>query len=349
MIMFNNLLKELEQLQQKTVSGFDILQKIHLTQYNACSKDIVYCEDKVRLFHYKPLKKTLKTPLLVVFALINRPDILDLAEEYSFIKCLLEKNLDVYLIDWGDPDHKDAQISLSTYITGYLKHCVEFICNRSGQEKINVLGICQGGVFSLCYASLFPQQIKNLITIVTPVDFHTPDNLLQQLVKNIDVPLIVKTIGNIPGAWMTQAFISLKPFNLLSKKYYDLARHLDDESYVRHFLTVEKWIHDSRDLAGKAFHEFIEQFYYANKLISNQLVLSRRKVNLRKITMPVLNIIAKNDNIIPPNACTPLAHCIGTKDYTTKFFSGGHIGILIGKKSQKSLSSLIYQWLKQRM
>ncbi len=102
----------------------------------------------------------------------------DLDKERSFVKRLLELGIDIYLIDWGYPDAADRYLDMDDYINGYINNCVEQVLQDSGQEQLNLLGICQGGSLSLCYTALNPDKVKNLITMVTPVDFKTPDNML---------------------------------------------------------------------------------------------------------------------------------------------------------------------------
>jgi polyhydroxyalkanoate synthase len=103
-------------------------------------------------------------------------------------------------------------------------------------EEINLLGICQGGTFSFCYSSLYPEKVKNLITMVTPVDFHINEGLLNVWggctlgSKAVDIDLIVDTLGNIPGDFLNLEFLMLKPFQLGVQKYIDLLENIDCES-----------------------------------------------------------------------------------------------------------------------
>src|SRR5208283_2567806 len=142
-------------------------------------------------------------PLLIVYALVNRPYMMDLQEDRSLIRGLLEQGLDVYLIDWGYPDGADRFTTLGDYIEGLLGACVERILSARSIRALNMLGVCQGGVFSLCYAALHPERVRNLVTMVTPVDFHTPDDLMSKWVRNIDVAAWVAK-GNVPGGALNQ-------------------------------------------------------------------------------------------------------------------------------------------------
>ena len=72
----------------------------------------------------------------------------------------------------------------------HLAGCVAHVLQAHGLPALDLLGVCQGGVLSLCYTALHPQQIANLVTLTTPVDFHTPDNLLSKWVRGLDVDLV---------------------------------------------------------------------------------------------------------------------------------------------------------------
>ena len=106
------------------------------------------------------------------------------------------------------------------YINGYINNCVDVVRDRHNLEEINLLGICQGRTFSLCYSSLYPDKVKNLITMVTPIDFHINEGLLNVWggctlrSKAVDIDLIVDTLGNIPGDFLNLEFLMLKPFQL---------------------------------------------------------------------------------------------------------------------------------------
>src|SRR3546814_10344118 len=139
------------------------------------------------------------------------------------------------------------------------------VCS-SDLDAINLLGICQGGAFSLCYASLHPDKVRNLVTMVTPVDFHTDDNMLSNWTRGMDVDLFVDTLGNVPAGLMNLCYLTLKPWRLFAQKYVGLVDILDDKRKVEDFLSLEKGILVSPDKAGEAFRQFVKQFYQANGL-----------------------------------------------------------------------------------
>jgi polyhydroxyalkanoate synthase len=313
-------------------------------------KDAVYTDDKLTLYRYRrPSEVPRQTiPLLVVYALVNRPYMTDIQENRSTIKGLLGTGQDVYLIDWGYPDQADRSLTLDDYINGYLDGCVDHIRESHGLDKINILGICQGGTFSLMYTSLHPDKVQNLVTMVTPVDFKTPDNMLSSWVQHIDVDLAVDTMGNIPGELLNWTFLSLKPFSLTGQKYVNMVDLLDDPDKVKNFLRMEKWIFDSPDQAGETFRQFIKDYYQNNAFIEGTARVGDRPVDLKHITCPVLNIYAQQDHLVPPASSKALAGRTGSDDYTELAFPGGHIGIYVSGKAQKEVTPAIGQWLNER-
>lgn len=310
----------------------------------------VYKEDKLTLYRYQAegVEAKNEVPLLIVYALVNRPYMTDIQEDRSTIRNLLEHGQDVYLIDWGYADESDSALTMDDYINGYIDRCVDVIRKEHGVDKINVLGICQGGSFSLCYTAMHQDKVNNLVTMVTPIDFKTPDNLLSSWVQNVDADLLVDTMGNIPGDMLNWTFLSLKPFALTGQKYVGMADVLEDEAKLKNFLRMEKWIFDSPDQAGETFRQFIKDFYQNNGFLNGGVTIGEHELDLKNITCPVLNVFAEQDHLVPPDASKALNGLTNSKEYTELSFPGGHIGIYVSGKAQKQVTPAISNWLDER-
>ncbi|QIK37039.1 class III poly(R)-hydroxyalkanoic acid synthase subunit PhaC [Caldichromatium japonicum] len=345
----DKLTQELFDYQRKLAQGLEHLLNAGPIDAGISPKQAVYREDKLVLYRYDTSAGVTPrpVPLLVVYALVNRPYMTDLQEDRSTIKGLLATGQDVYLIDWGYPDEADFALTLDDYINGYLDRCVDYIREQHGIDRINLLGICQGGAFSLMYTALHQDKVQNLVTMVTPVDFKTPDNLLSAWVQQVDVDLLVDTLGNIPGELLNWTFLSLKPFSLIWQKYINMVDLLEDPEKVKNFLRMEQWIFDSPDQAGEAFRQFIKDFYQRNGFINGGVFLGGQEVDLKRITCPLLNIFALQDHLVPPAASKALKGLTSSSDYTELAFPGGHIGIYVSGKAQKEVTPAIGQWLNE--
>lgn len=348
-ITVERLASEATRFQQKLGAGLETLREVGDFDYGATPREEVWRDGKVVLYRFRGEREpTAKVPLLITYALVNRPYMVDLQADRSIVKGLLERGEDVYIIDWGYPDRSDRYLTLEDYIERFLGGAVDFLRRSQGLDAVNLLGICQGGAFSLCYASLHPAKVRNLITMVTPVDFHTEDNMLSNWTRDMDVDLFVDTLGNVPADLMNLCYLTLKPWRLFVQKYVGLVDILDDTKALEDFLRMEKWIFDSPDQAGEAFRQFIKQFYQGNGFVNGGIVIGEREVHLGLVEMPVLNIFAEQDHLVPPDASRALKGLVGSDDYSELSFRGGHIGIYVSGRAQKEVPTAIHDWLAAR-
>jgi len=339
----------------RMASVIETLQRAAHAPPDACARDVVYAEDRLRLYRYRPLAapdghvaRERAVPLLIVYALVNRPTVLDLQPARSLIRRLLELGLDVHLIDWGTPEGADRLLELDDYITGYLDRCVRHVLAAYGVPRLDLLGVCQGGTFSLCYTALQPARVRRLITMVTPVDFQTPDDLLSLWVRGVDVDALVRAHGIVPGELLNGAFLALRPVRLLQQKYVQLLADGLDPARAETFLRMEQWICDSPGQAGAAFGQFVRWLYQENRLVAGTLELGGRRVQLGRIRMPVLNIYGRQDHIVPPSASEPLGQLIGSGDYSALALDLGHIGMYVSARAQREVPGHIAGWLRSR-
>jgi polyhydroxyalkanoate synthase len=346
---YEELFKEGLKVQQKLLKGFENMLQVKDVEAGVTPRELVHQVDKVRLYHYKAeSRKKIAVPLLVNYALVNRQYMMDIQEDRSMFRKMLESGIDLYVIDWGYPSKMDKYLSMEDYIMGYMDEIVDFVREHTGNYEINMLGVCQGGTFAAIYTALYPQKIKNFVVMVAPFDFDTRDGLLNIWSKAMDVDLMVDALGNIPGELMNLGFLWLKPFQLIVDKYVGLLDNLENPAAVRNFMRMEKWIFDSPDQAGETFRKFIKDLYQDNKLVKGEFEMGGRKVDLKKITMPVLNIYGEQDHLVPPSCSIPLSKLVGSKDVTTRAFPLGHIGMYVSSRSQEELAPLIITWLAER-
>ena len=284
-------------------------------------------------------------PVLICFALVNRPYVLDLQPDASLVRRLLEAGLAVYLIDWGEPGDADRGRDLEDYVERSLGGCVQHLCAALDTDAVNLLGVCQGGVLSLCYTALHPGRVRNLVTLTTAVDFQTPDDLLSHWVRGVDTELIARC-GNVPGAALNALFLALMPFRLTQQKYVRLLVSGADQRAVEEFVRLERWIFDSPPQAAAALTQYVRWFYQENRLVRGTLEIGGRTVDLRQIRQPLLNLYAKADHIVPASACAVMGRHVGSRDYTGCEIDTGHIGMYVSRRARAQIPARIVDWLR---
>ena len=318
------------------------------TKISTTPHDIVYEQDRVKLKHYRPETTKSKTPLLIVYALINRETMLDLQPERSVVQSFLARGQEVYMVDWGYPTRKDRFITIDDHVNWYMDDMIDCIRKRHELEKINLMGICMGGVFSVMYSALHPEKIQNLVTTVTPTNFDTSEGLLYLWTKDMDPDDLIVNDGNLSGDVMNLGFLLMNPARLMIDKYVGFMDNMDKKDFVENFIRMERWIFDSPDVPGETFRQFITDCYQKNLLIQNKMKLDGKLIDLKKITMPLLNIYAKYDHLVPPSSAELLTSKVGSKDIEDLCLDTGHIGIYVSSRFQKEFAPKIFKWLAER-
>ena len=347
--LFEKLNKELVDNTNRLQKSYQMLENVGEIEVGTAEKELVWQQDRVCLYRYKSENPSCKVPVLIVYALVNTYKMMDIQPDRSFIRRMLSQGLDVYLIDWGGVTQAEKYLTIEDYVQGYVNDSVDFIRKAHNIEKVNLLGVCQGGTFSVMYSALNPEKVQNLVTLVTPIEFDINEGLLFKWSKDLDVDKIVDAHrGVVPGKFLDFAFDMLKPMNK-TRKYTNILNMFDDEARLTNFLRMEKWISETPDQAGETYRQFIKDLYKENKLVKGNMVLGGKKIDLKKITMPVLTIYASEDHIVPPAATKPLNDLIGSTDKELYEFPGGHIGVFVGARSQKELAPTLAEWIKKRI
>ena len=347
-------IEQMNQMQENVLNGLNTLinLKPEDVESDQLEKEVVMTIGKMKLLHYAPTvpaRRQVKVPLLITYALVNRQYMLDLQPDRSVIKSFLDAGLDVYMIDWGYPTAEDMYLTLDDHINWYMDDCVDFIRKESKKDKINLLGVCQGGTFSTIYTALHQEKIKNLITLVVPIDFSSNDGMLFRWSRFMNVDNLIEAYGGVvPGDVMNVAYLVLKPLTLTMDKYVAMTDKWADKDYLTNFIRMEKWTFDSPAQAGATLSQFIKDMYQGNKLIKGELELGGNQVDLKSITIPVLCACADRDHLVPLSASEPLMDAIGSKDKTFLHFPTGHIGMFTSSRSRKEIIPGIIEWIKER-
>ncbi len=348
-LILTKLAEDAEKAQSRVQKASDVLLQELETGIAQTPYDVVYEEDRVKLKYYQPTAEvSYKRPLLVVYALINRETMLDLQPGRSVVENFSSSGIDLYMIDWGYPSRKDKFLTIDDHVNGYMDNIVDFIREKHGVDQINLMGICMGGTFSVIYSALHPEKIKNLVTTVTPTNFDTDQGLLHVWMQAVDADRMVETFGNMPGDFLNFGFLLLNPARLMIDKYVGFVENMDSKPFVENFVRMEKWIFDSPDVPGETFRQFLKDCYQKNLLIQSKMEIGGKRVDLKNITMPLLNFYGKYDHLVPPEACERLTNEVGSSDTEDVCLDTGHIGIYVSSKCQREFAPKIAQWLKER-
>jgi len=326
-------------------------EKMARVRKGVTPREIVYEEDRLKLYRYigeGEIKH--KTPLCFVFALVNRPYIVDLKEGRSVVAHFVNAGFDTYLIDWGTPTRAERFLTTDDYVNGYMDNVVNYLRERTGADQVSLLGYCMGGTLSTIYTALHQEKVRNLILLAAGIDFATREGLINLWTdpRYFDVDKFVDTMGNIPADFLQNAFLMLKPIANLIEKPINLMENIHKEEFVEDYLYMETWLNDNIPVPGEVYREFAKYLFQQNLLTKNRLPVGRHTVDLRKITCPLLNLMAKNDDLVPCAQSEPLNDLVSSRDKEKIVWPAGHIGLAVSGKAQKELWPRATEWLAKR-
>ncbi len=327
-----------------------MVEPIRDTDNRTPSEVIPMDEKRFEIHHYKTSssqQENLKTPLLVVGSLINRHYILDLLPQISIIRYFQQLGFDVYATDWRRPTIKDENMSLGSYVYEYLENAVDKVEEITGSKNVTLFGYCWGGILSLIYSALHPEKVRNLILHATPLDFGKSPTVLESWIKSFDVERFVKIFGNVPSSFLNIAFFMRNPLEALLKYQIYFSQPRSTKEIIQ-FMAVESWLYDSVPIIGKAFEQIITDIYKKNLLIKNKMMLGKDYINLQKITIPVLNIVGTEDDLVSAESSRTITDIISSKDKKTLEFPTGHVGLCISRSAHKKLWPEVGKWLIER-
>ena len=318
--------------------------------------DVIYSENKLDLLRYDAEAAGIEpendheTPILIVYALINRPYILDLQPGRSVVRRLLEDGFDVYLIDWGEPSQLDASLTLEDYVDRYVDNCVDATREDADVDAVNLLGYCMGGTMSAMYTALHEEKVHNLGMMAAGLCFAGNGGVLELWggEEHYDPEVVAETFGTIPAEFFEVGFDLMDPVQNTVSKYVRLYDNVEDDDFVENFARMETWLADSIDMAGATYEQFIEDVYQKNALYANELHLGDQHVDVRGIETPILQLVAEYDHLVPPEASTPFNDVVASDDTEVMEVSAGHIGMSVSSRAHETLWPDVCDWFAAR-
>jgi len=318
-------------------------------------KEVIWTLNKAKLYRYVPMvpeEKLHPVPLLLVFALMNRPYILDLRPGHSFVEFMLKHGYDVYLLDWGAPGIEDKNLKFDDYCLEYMPRAIRRMKEVSGSEEFSLLGWCIGAILCTIYAALRPDDgLRNLILLTAPLDFSKKESItFARWVdeRYFDIDKVLGMFGNMPPEMIEYGAKALKPVENYIGNYLRLWDNLDNPQVIDAWHAMNTWVTDNISLAGGAFRQLVVDLYRNDRLMQGTLMIRGQRVDLAKLRANLLAVIADADHITPPCQSEPVMERVGSPDRTMMKIPGGHIGIMAGSGASKRTWPQMDSWLSVR-
>jgi poly[(R)-3-hydroxyalkanoate] polymerase subunit PhaC len=314
--------------------------------------EVIWARNKATLYRYVPSGEIrFPVPVLLVYALIDRPFILDLIPGNSFVEYLVQQGFDVYLLDWGVPGDEDEALLFDDYVFDYLAEAVRQVLRTSRAEAVTLFGVCIGGLLSAMYAALFPgSHLRNLILYATPIDC-SPEHLgwfRWITAQGVQPGMLVALFGNVPPEFVGSTPRPLKWITGYLGTFLGQGDRLSQDRSLATWIALNQWVSDGIPFAGEAFRQMIHDLIQHNKLVKGEFRLRGRLVNLKNITCSLLSIAGTQDVICRVPQAEAIIRLVSSDDKEFCVLEGGHIGMLAGAEARQGLWLKVHRWLEAR-
>ncbi|MFD1555080.1 PHA/PHB synthase family protein [Paraburkholderia silviterrae] len=340
---------EVDRAVQRGLKSMELLG-LHTPSVGRTPKTVLHRRGTLELVHYRAVvDEVYRVPLLVVMAPTNKGYILDLAPGQSLIEFLLGRGYDVYLIDWNAPTDDERDLKIDDYVLDFIPDCIRRVQQDSGEQDVTLLGYCAGGMLSAIYQSLHVDgPVKNLVCMTTPVDFSKME-LFRSLAdeRSFDVDRFVDGVGVVPADFVLAGFDVLRPASRIAGQIR-LWDNLWNDQFVKGYRMMERWGNETLPLPGGYFRQTTRELLQKNALYEGTLRIGGRLVELGKVTVPLLHIVAQYDHIVPPDCARPLVERVGSADKEEVVLPGGHVSIAAGANAIKRMWPKLDSWLEGR-
>ncbi len=276
-------------------------------------------------------------PVVVVPSLINPPTVLDLAEGNSLLGYLADAGLRPLLVDWGTPGTAELGLDLA----GHVEHRLLPLIESVGQP-VMLAGYCLGGTLAVAAAQLAgPARVTRLALLAAPWRFTGYGEAARTAMTGYwrNAAPLAAHLGALPMDMLQPAFWSLDPASLAAK--FERFGAMADGPAADAFVVLEDWANDGPPLPLPVARDLAEHFYGDDAPGTGAWRVGGRAVDPAGLTMPLLDIVARRDRIVPPAAALS-----GTGIGQPLGLDAGHVGMVVGGRARALLWEPLAQWLR---
>jgi polyhydroxyalkanoate synthase len=338
--------RELERSVLRARNGIRVVSGARRPTVGATPKDVVWRRDRAELWRYRGGPIRYRPPVVFVHSLVSRSYIMDLRPGSSTVEFLLDHGFDVYMLDWGIPDERDAENTIETYVDEYLARAVDAALDESEATEVTLVGYCLGGTFAILYAAAADAPVRNLALLASPIDYSEMGAMVAALLEGrLDPEELVDETGNVPADALYAAFLMQAPTTEIAR-YATLLENLWNDEFVEAWQAMAQWSREQVPFPGAALRQIVDELVRRNVLMSGRMRLDGRDLDFSNVRGNVLNAVAERDKVVPLAAAEPAGRLVGDPARRDELrLSGGHVTFFAGRHAQQRTLPALTAWL----
>lgn len=285
--------------------------------------------------------------VLVVPGFATGAEIFDLDPERSVARTLGAHGVETWILDWGRSDESDRVRGVASQLER-IGRAVDAVRRAANDRSPALAGHFHGGLLALLYCIRYPGNVRALVTLSTPVEFASTGDVFAEWLRACDGERLVDVLGNIPGPLVAAMVAAVSPMSWCGGAFLNLLDGMDSAAGAARMARFEQARRFPPGFPGETFRGLYGASYRDNSFAKGgNAVIDGYRYDLADLAMPLLNVHARDDRVVPPGASLPLERWAEAAAVSSRVRPGGHFDLLTGKEAHEELLPDIAAWLTE--
>jgi polyhydroxyalkanoate synthase subunit PhaC len=303
---------------------------------------VVFRNEMLELLQYRPTTAAVRQiPTLMITPPIGKYYFMDLAPKRSFAEHAVGKGIPFFATSWRNPRHEHAAWGLDDYLQTLIQ-AVNAVCDITESDRLNVLGLCAGGIMStmlLNYLAATGRDRVNAASFgVTLLDFgmEAPLGAFQSRPLTGLARRRSATSGILPASSLAQVFAWMRPNDLVWN--YWVNNYLEGKDPPSFDLLA--WSTDGTNMPGALHGQFLDIFQNNPLIDPGTFTVLGQQMDLNRIKVETLVMAALTDHLTPWKGCYRTTQLLGGES-TFILSNAGHIASLVNPPGNAKASYFV--------
>ena len=313
--------------------------------------EVIMRDGNATLLRY-PARRAARASVLVVPGFTTGARLFDFDPRCSFAGVLADHGVETCLLDWGRPDETDRRRTVADQLRRIDRALDAARAAADGaaaaRRPVAIAGHFHGGLLALLHCIRYPGKAGALVTLSTPAGFAPGQDPFGDWLRACGGERLAEVFGNVPGALVAALLAAASPMQWCGGGVFALLGGAHRADAATRFERARRF---PPAFPGETFRQLYRTFHRADPFAEGGAMLDDYRYDPSGLTLPLLNVYARDDGIVPPAASArigtpaPAARPSSRVRHWNREHPGGHYDLLVGHRALTGLLPDVAAWL----